>query len=190
MEEVKQTTDDLHHVTRIDIEPDAEHPDRSSTHGWLVRARRQGNRISKFFSDKKYGGRDKALYEHAIPYRDDLLAELPEPDDAARRSAEARSQSGVVGLNLTFKDIGNGTKKPYVQVSWMDRAGKRKAASYSAEKWGLRRSVWNACIRLYKELDEKGEAEQEPLDMFKVAYPNLSKQFVKKFKELEAAEEV
>ncbi|NBC16267.1 MAG: hypothetical protein GVY18_03000 [Bacteroidetes bacterium] len=125
------TNEDLHHITRIDIEPDDEHPDRSSTHGWLVRARRQGNRISKFFSDKKHGGREEALYEHAIPYRDELLEELPEPEDAAKKSAEARSRSGVVGLNLTFKDIGNGTKKPYVQVSWMDDDGKRRAASYS-----------------------------------------------------------
>lgn len=170
--------DTLHHITRIDIQPDANHPDRSATHGWLVRARRQGNRVSKFFSDKKYGGREAALYENAIPYRDSLLAELPEPEDAARKSAEARSRSGVVGLNLTFKDIGNGTKKPYVQISWMDAHGRRKAASYSAEKWGLRRSVWNACLRLYKELDARGEAEMEPFEMFRVAYPNLSKQFV------------
>ena len=178
-------SDPLHHITRIDIEPDAEHPDRSSTHGWLVRARRQGTRISKFFSDKKFGGRDAALYDHAVPYRDELLADLPEPDDAARKSAEARSRSGVVGVNLTFKDIGNGTKKPYVQVSWIDPDGKRRAASYSAEKWGLRRSVWNACIRLYKELEKKGEAEQEPFEMFRTAYPNLSKQFVEKLEEVE-----
>lgn len=184
---VTPSQDELHHITRIDIEPDDEHPDRSSTHGWLVRARRQGNRISKFFSDKKYGGREAALYDHAMVYRDALLADLPEPDDAARKSAEARSRSGVVGLNLTFKDIGNGTRKPYVQVSWMDIDGKRRAASYSAEKWGLRRSVWNACARLYKELEKKGEADQEPFEMFRIAYPNLSKQFVEKLAEVEDA---
>ncbi|MDX1546357.1 MAG: AP2 domain-containing protein [Rhodothermales bacterium] len=167
-------SDNPHHITRIDIEPDADHPKRSPTHGWLVRVRRQGERVSKFFSDKKFGGRENALKAHAIPYRDHLLDELPDPDDPVRRSAEARSHSGVVGLHFLHKDIGNGTKKPYIQLSWIDAGGKRHSASYSIEKWGLRRAVWNGCVRLYK---ERPENPREPYEMFRIAYPNILKKY-------------
>ena len=160
-----------HHITRIDIEPDEDHPNRSPTHGWLVRVRRQGVRTSKFFSDKKFGGREAALYEHSIPYRDKLLETLPEPDDPVRRSAEARSHSGVIGLHFLHKDIGNGTRKPYIQLSWIDAGGKRHSASYSVEKWGLRRAVWNGCMRLFKERPDK----RDPGEMFAIAYPNILK---------------
>ncbi len=160
-----------HHITRIDIYPDEDHPKRSPTHGWLVRVRRQGIRTSKFFSDKKFGGREAALYEHAVPYRDKLLRELPEPDDPVLRSAEARSQSGVIGLHFLYKDIGNGTRKPYIQLSWIDQGGKRHSASYSVEKWGLRRAVWNGCLRLFNERPDK----DDPYKMFRIAYPNIKK---------------
>ena len=160
-----------HHITRIDIEPDEAHPKRSPTHGWLVRVRRQGVRTSKFFSDKKYGGREAALYEHSVPYRDHLLETLPEPDDPVRRSAEARSHSGVIGLHFLHKDIGNGTRKPYIQLSWIDAGGKRHSASYSVEKWGLRRAVWNGCMRLFKERPDK----RDPREMYEIAYPNILK---------------
>ncbi|MFQ5571623.1 MAG: AP2 domain-containing protein [Rhodothermales bacterium] len=163
----------IHHITRIDIEPDEAHPTRSPTHGWLVRVRRQGVRTSKFFSDKKYGSREAALHQHAIPYRNTLLETLPEPDDPVRRSAEARSQSGVVGLHFLHKDIGNGTRKPYIQLSWIDQSGKRHSASYSVEKWGLRRAVWNGCLRLYKERPDG----RDPYEMFRIAYPNILKQY-------------
>ena len=160
-----------HHITRIDIEPDEMHPNRSPTHGWLVRVRRQGVRTSKFFSDKKFGGREGALHDHAMPYRDKLLETLPEPDDPVKRSAEARSHSGVIGLHFLHKDIGNGTRKPYIQLSWIDAGGKRHSASYSVEKWGLRRAVWNGCMRLFKERPDK----RNPGEMFEIAYPNILK---------------
>lgn len=163
-----------HHITRIDIEPDDEHPNRSPTHGWLVRVRRQGVRTSKFFSDKKHGGRNKALKDHAVPYRDMLLETLPEPDDPVLRSAQARSHSGVIGLHFLYKDIGNGTKKPYIQLSWIDANAKRHSASYSVEKWGLRRAVWNGCLRLYK---ERPHNDKDPYEMFRIAYPNIDKQY-------------
>lgn len=180
---------DRHHITRIDITPDEENPKRSSTHGWQVRVRRQGKRVTKFFADRKHGGRDEAL-EVAKVYRDELLEELPEPDDPVKRSAEARSRSGVAGLNLTLKDIGNGTKKPYVQLSWIDLTGKRRSASFSAEKWGLRRAIWNACLRLHKAHEEKGEAESDPYSMFKTAYPRLCKQYIEETKAAEAKAEL
>ena len=45
-----------HHITRIDIEPSVKYPKRHPTHGWQVRVRREGNRLSKFFADARNGG--------------------------------------------------------------------------------------------------------------------------------------
>lgn len=159
-------------VFRIDIEPDEEHPDRHATHGWQVRVRRQGMQHTKFFSESRYGGRDGAL-EEALEYRDQLLEELPEPDDPTRRSAEARSKTGVVGLNFCMKDDGSGTRKPYIQLSWMTKEGKRRGASYSIDKWGLRRGIWNACVRLHREHRRNGQRTPPPDVMFETAFENI-----------------
>lgn len=49
--------------------------DSTSTHGWFVRGYRNGKTYSKLFSDRKCGGKAKALNE-ARTYRDELLDEL------------------------------------------------------------------------------------------------------------------
>lgn len=177
--------DETHHIARIDIYPSDEHPNRSSTHGWLVRVRRQGERVGKFFSDKKYGGKDKALYDHAIPYRDKLLEEMPPPDDPVRRSAEARSRSGVIGLHLSSKDIGNGTRKPYIQLSWTSKDGRRRSTSFSVEKWGLRRAIWNGCKRLHQERKKFNELnrESDPEKMYRTAYPNIRERYIEDYEQ-------
>lgn len=151
----------LHHITRIDIEPSGEHPRRHPTHGWQVRHRRDGRRLSKFFADARHDGREGAL-EAAIGYRDQLFAELPTPDPKPRK---AWSNTGVVGLSVREKSDGV-RPKLYVQLNWMDSEGKRKASSYSVEKWGLRRALWNGCLRLYRERQEAGYPVEEPHVMF------------------------
>ena len=57
-------------VFRIDIEPTEENPDRHPTHGWQVRVKRQKEQHTKYFSDKRFGGREEAL-EKAVEYRDE-----------------------------------------------------------------------------------------------------------------------
>ncbi len=151
----------LHHITRIDIEPSDAHPKRHPTHGWQVRARRDGERLSKFFADAKHDGRDSAL-EAALDYRDRLLAELP---DEPQKPRKAWSNTGVVGLSVREKDEGTAPKL-YVQLNWMDAAGKRKAGSFSVEKWGFRRALWNGCLKLYRERQAAGYPVEEPHVMF------------------------
>ena len=151
----------LHHITRIDIEPSGEHPRRHPTHGWQVRHRRDGQRLSKFFADARHGGRDGAL-DAAITYRDELFASLPAPEPKPRK---AWSNTGVVGLSVREKAEGT-RPRLYVQLNWMDAEGKRKASSYSVEKWGLRRALWNGCLRLYRERQAAGYPVEEPHVMF------------------------
>jgi hypothetical protein len=164
-------------VFRIDIEPTEEHPNRHPTHGWQVRIKRQKKQHTKYFSDKRFGGREGAL-EKAVEYRDELLDELPDPMDPVRRSAEVRSKTGVIGLNFCWKDDGSGTPKPYVQLSWLEEGGSRRSAAYSVRKWNLRRAVWKACVRLHKARAEHEDGEVEEVnDMFQTAYPNIKEQY-------------
>ena len=151
----------LHHITRIDIEPSEEHPGRHPTHGWQVRARRDGERQSKFFADARHDGPDPALAA-AIEYRDRLLASLP---DEPTRPRKAWSNTGVVGLSLREKDGADETKL-YVQLNWVDARGKRKSGSYSVAKWGLRRALWNGCLKLYRERQAAGSPVEEAHVMF------------------------
>jgi hypothetical protein len=151
-----------HHITRIDIEPSAKYPRRHPTHGWQVRVRRDGERLSKFFADARHGGREGAL-EAAVLYRDHLLETLPEPDARPRK---AWSNTGVVGLSVREKQEGKGGGKVYVQLNWIDGDGRRHGASYSVEKWGLRRALWNGCLRLYRERQATGRPVEAPHEMF------------------------
>ena len=84
--------------------------------------------------------------------------------------------STAIGLNYCQKDDGSGREKPYVQLSWLTKTGKRRGASYSVEKWGLRRALWNACVRLKREREKQGQEMPEPHEMFKTAHENILKQ--------------
>ena len=151
----------LHHVTRIDIHPSEEHPGRHPTHGWQVRARRDGERQSKFFADARYDGSEAAL-DAALEYRDRLLASIP---DAPTKPRKAWSNTGVVGLSLREKESATASKL-YVQLNWVNADGKRKSGSYSVDKWGLRRALWNGCLKLYRERERAGAPVEEPHVMF------------------------
>ena len=63
-------------------------------HGWWVRRRRGEKTHSKFFTDKRYGGKRKALLA-ARSFNDNLTAILPpinrKRTAAARRAAAARA---------------------------------------------------------------------------------------------------
>ncbi len=160
-----------HHVVRIDIEPTEEQPKRSATHGWQVRVSFQGKRRTKFFADRKYGGRDKAL-ALAIEHRDRLLAERPGPEDGpVERRAQSRSTSGVAGVRLAFK---NGSA--YVEANWI-AGGKRSVSSFSVERWGLRKAAWQAC-----KARAVGRGVRDPQrvhEMFERAFPNLERNLEK-----------
>lgn len=58
--------------------------DSSSTHGWFVRAYRNGKTYSKLFSDRKCGGKGKAL-KLAREHRDQLVEKLQAIPKAPRK---------------------------------------------------------------------------------------------------------
>lgn len=168
---------EIANVYRIDIAPTEQFPHRHPTHGWQVRVRRSGIQHTKFFADDKHGKDKDASLQAAVAYRDSLIPTLPPPDSPTLKSAKARSKTGVIGLSFCTKDDGSGTQKPYVQLSWMGEGGRRETASYSVEKWGLRRAIWNACTRLHRERTRLGYATEEPQEMFNAAHANILKTY-------------
>ena len=155
---------DHHHVVRIDIEPSEEGGRRSSTHGWQVRVSHNGERKTKFFADRKYGGREAAL-ALAVEHRDKLLAARPPARGPVERRAQKRSTSGVAGVRLAFK----GTT-PYVEANWVGADG-RSVTSHSVARWGLRKAAWRACRSRAVGLGVRDPERVQA--MFDTAYPNL-----------------
>jgi len=113
--------------------------DSGSTHGWFVRGYRNGKTYSKLFSDRKCGGRDKAL-KLALEHRDELFKELDEIP-AQRRNRrqvfrDARNTSGVIGVCRISKKGASGRINECYSVSWRPEPGVQKCTSFSIRKYG------------------------------------------------------
>ena len=78
--------------------------DSGSTHGWFVRGYRNGKTYSKLFSDRKIGGKAKAL-KMAKAYRDELNEELELIPKKPRRRrivvSDSRNSTGELGVSRT-----------------------------------------------------------------------------------------
>lgn len=128
----------LQHITRLDYQ---------KTHGWWVRIRRKSNPCSKLFSDGVHGGKEEALAK-AIAWRDEKLKDAPKLASRTVESGSKTYKTGVPGLSLTFVEGSDGPLA-HLQVS-IQRGGKRTGTRYSINKWGLRASLWKACVAISK----------------------------------------
>ena len=135
-------------ISRIDTE---------STHGWYVRAYRNGKVQSKFFSDRKYGDKWSAL-EEAKVHRDDLLqAVASEPKEPRKRSPQIsakRSGTGVVGVTRTDKRSASGNMLTCYSVSWRPKPNVQKCTSFSWEKYGEEAAFRMAVTHRFERLIE------------------------------------
>ena len=120
-------------------EPGISRIDTDSTHGWYVRAYRNGTVRSKFFSDRKHGDIVSAL-ESAKKYRDELFAAVSElPKEPRKRSPQIsakKSGTGVVGVTKTEKRSASGVPLTCYSVSWRPAPNVQKCTSFSWEKYG------------------------------------------------------
>lgn len=138
-------------ISRIDAE---------STHGWFVRGYKNKKTYSKFFGDRKHGGKEAALAE-AIKHRDELLNELEGiPDNPRPRrivSKDSRNVTGVLGVCRIVKKSPSGTVNECYSVTWRPEPGVQKCASFSIRKYGEEEA-----FRLAVELRRKKMAEIFP----------------------------
>ncbi|MCK4838000.1 MAG: AP2 domain-containing protein [Desulfobulbaceae bacterium] len=124
-------------VARIDQES-------KRTHGWYVRVRFLGTTHSKFFSDKKNGGRYSSLLA-ALAWRDKKEKKLGKQRTDRHIVTVSNTTSGVVGVRLNDK-LGR------YEVSWVNRDGKQGKTSVSIAKHGKKKAFERACeIRKNKE---------------------------------------
>ena len=124
-------------IARIDQES-------KRTHGWYVRVRFKGETYSKFFSDKKCGGRYSSLLS-AISWRDKTEKKLGKVRTNKHMVTVSNSVTGVVGVRLN-------DKLNRYEVSWVTEHGKQGKTSVSIRKHGKREALKRACsIRQEKE---------------------------------------
>ncbi len=124
-------------IARIDQES-------KRTHGWYVRVRFKGETYSKFFSDKKCGGRYSSLLS-AISWRDKTEKKLGKVRTNKHIVTVSNSITGVVGVRLN-------DKLNRYEVSWVTEHGKQGKTSVSIRKHGKREAFKRACsIRQTKE---------------------------------------
>lgn len=118
-------------ISRID------QPDKN-TFGWFVRIRRDGNRVNKFFSDWKYGGRDQAL-QQARSFRDNNLqhwSRFARNHNRAMHNGK-KSNIGYPGISYCVKSkLRNGEeyKEHVFQVSYTPEKGLHKNKSFYIPK--------------------------------------------------------
>ena len=130
--------------------------DSRSTHGWFVRAFRNGRTHSKVFSDGVHGGRQIAL-EKAAKYRDEYEREHP-PEYAAtriRRRPQKNNTSGVVGVSDTYCKSRTGEKIPCFGVTWRPRRNVTKCKKFYYHHYGSR----EAALEVATEFRKAREAE-------------------------------
>ena len=124
-------------VARIDQES-------KRTHGWYVRVRFKGKTHSKFFSDKKNGGRYSSLLA-ALAWRDATESKLGKQRTDRHMVTVSNTTTGVVGVRLNEK-LGR------YEVSWVNREGRQGKTSVSIAKHGKKKAFERACtIRKKKE---------------------------------------
>jgi hypothetical protein len=116
----------------------------SSTLGWYVRVYRNKKTYSKFFSDTKFGGKDKAL-ETAIFQKEELsrmISKIPKKPTKRRVvTKDKRNITGVLGVSRTSKKASNGKSYDCYTVSWRPEPKVQKSTSFSIKKYGEEKAL-------------------------------------------------
>ena len=117
-------------IARIDQES-------KRTHGWYVRVRFNGQTHSKFFSDRKHGGRYASL-EQGIAWRNETEVKLGKVRSNRNIVTVSGTKTGVVGVRLN-------EKLNRYEVSWVMPSGKQGKTSVAVNKHGQAKAFEVAC---------------------------------------------
>lgn len=118
--------------------------DEKRTHGWYVRVRFCGKTHSKFFSDRKCGGRYSSLLS-ALSWRDKTETDLGKLRTDKHIVTVSNSKTGVVGVRLN-------EKMNRYEVSWVTSGGRQGKTSVSIARHGKEMAFIKACeVRKRKE---------------------------------------
>ena len=130
MYNVTTSTPDMKGISRIDS---------GSTHGWFVRAYKNGKTYSRLFSDGKWEGSDDALAA-ARRYRQSLydrLTKIPSKPRGRRIVfRDSRNTTGVLGVSRSVKRTPIGSLSESFAVTWRPEPTQQKCTSFSINKYG------------------------------------------------------
>lgn len=121
-------------ITRID------QPEKRN-HGYFVRLQRDGHRFSAFFSDKKHGGKRKALEEARKAFAK-MLKEHPPVSrrELAERKLKTKGAGGTIpGVSHTVTRS-KGRTYEFWQAAWSPEPNVRKCVKFSVNKYGARKA--------------------------------------------------
>jgi hypothetical protein len=113
------------------------------TFGWYVRFRYQGQIKSKFFSDRKYGGRDKAFMKAKSYYKKQMKKiikkitgeEVDKIPNTILVTKHKSNNTGIVGIQKIKRERKTGGSYQAYRVAWKDN-DKVKTKFFSIEKFG------------------------------------------------------
>jgi hypothetical protein len=122
-------------------------------HGWFVRLTRRGQRHSAFFSDKKNGGKARALKLAQVAYAK-LVKEHPHMSRRDFAQIERRSnKTGIVGVTKLVKEV-RGKKYKFWQATWSPLPGTVRKKAFSVTRYGDDKAKKLAVVARKKGLSE------------------------------------
>ena len=122
--------------------------DNPSSHGLIVRIRREKEHIVRFFSDMKFGGK-RLSQQSAKNFRDVTVERLHREGKLPRIrkivSRQSRNKSGVIGVSRVTKKLSDGRAVSYFAVTWHPQPGVQRGTTISIEKYGEEKAFKKAC---------------------------------------------
>lgn len=151
-------------------------------HGWYVRVTWNKETDSKFFSDKQYDGKAKAL-KAAVKYRNEVEAQLGKPrSEGLVLGKVRRSNTGVRGVRrLTSKQTKNGKEYEWdvYQVTYHPAPSVTKRTSVSIQRYGEQEAFERACAIRKEAEKERLKFMEKPRKKGFVLQPGITKQYLK-----------
>jgi hypothetical protein len=132
--------------------------DSPKSHGYQVHVERDGKVITKHFADSRYASPAQAR-KAAMAFRDQVLTEVPPPANRRGYRTVAHSNTGEVGISLTYMTRRSGDRKPYITVSASPAPGKMVGRKFSIERYGYEGAVSAAKAWREEVLQQRAKGE-------------------------------
>lgn len=104
-------------------------------HGWFVRLTRRGERYSAFFSDRKNGGKNRALKLAQKEYARLIKNHPPMSRKDFAQIQRRSNKTGIVGVTKLVKEV-RGKKYKFWQATWSPVPGKVAKQAFSVTRYG------------------------------------------------------
>jgi hypothetical protein len=105
------------------------------TVGWQVRMQRRGEKVSRFFSDRNFGGAVAAL-QAARQWRDEQRRAWQQQMLPRVCESSPRNASGVVGVSRVSVRTAHGNSYEFWQATWCPAPGQKQSIKFSIRKHG------------------------------------------------------